>query len=40
MTGSLSDAMRDSLIDYIVIDESDEFREGIWAEFESIFGRV
>ncbi len=33
-------AMRDSLIDYIVIDESDEFREDIWAEFESIFGRV
>ena len=33
-------AMRDSLIDYIVIDAGDEDSEDIWAEFESIFGRV
>ncbi len=33
-------AMRDSLIDYILIDAGDEFEEDIWAEFERIFGRV
>ncbi len=33
-------AMRDSLINYIVIDEDDEYLPDVWAEFEQMFGRV
>lgn len=42
MLASASDeaAMRDSLINYIVIDEGDEYLPDIWAEFEQMFGRV
>ncbi|NOQ21371.1 MAG: hypothetical protein GQ565_01800 [Candidatus Aegiribacteria sp.] len=42
MLASASDeaAMRDSLIDYILIDEADEYLPDVWAEFEQMFGRV
>lgn len=42
MLSSASDeaAMRDSLINYIVIDEADAYLPDIWAEFELMFGRV
>lgn len=42
MLASASDeaAMRDSLIDFIVIDEGDQQLPDIWAEFEDMFGRV
>ena len=42
MLASASDeaALRDSLLGCILIDEGDEFLPDIWAEFESMFGRV